>query len=476
MNLSSDGQIAIDLQNRLDEKDAVIAALRVEIECLKARVAELQRQLGLNSLNSARPPSTDGLKKPPRIRSLREPSKRPSGGQVGHLGKTLRQIDSPDSIQDHVAETCAHCHARLTAERVTGMQRRQVFDIPVPRLEVTEHRAQIYTCAACQGTTKADFPQEVTSPTQYGPRVRAAAVYLNAGQLIPEDRVAETMNDLFQVKLCPATIAAIGICKAAELQPLLDRIETRVVAAPVRHLDETGFRVGGRTQWLHVASTAQLTHYRVSPKRSNLPLITSGTVVHDHLKSYYTLPGVTHGLCNAHHLRELKALIEIEKEPWANRMDRLLRKTNRAVQRAKDKGATTLTVGTQQRIMRVYDVILARGLAFHEAQPPLLRRPGARGRPPRRVGHNLVLRFQGYKNDVLRFVTDFAVPFTNNQAEQDLRMMKVKQKISGSFRSSTSAEAFASLRSIFSTARKRCWNLLDTLSAPRQKLIAALSG
>jgi transposase len=475
MNLPPDDQIVMDLQNRLDEKDAVIVVLLAEIESLKARVAELERQLGLNSSNSGKPPSTDGLKKPPRIRSLREPSKRPSGGQRGHSGETLRPVDSPDIIQEHVAETCAHCHARLTAEMITGMERRQVFDIPVPRLEVTEHRAPIYTCAACRGTTRADFPEEVTSPTQYGPRVRAAAVYLNAGQLIPEDRVAETIHDLFQVDLCAATVAAISARKAVDLQPLLDRIETLIVAAPVRHLDETGFRVGGRTQWLHVASTVELTHYRVSPKRASLPSITSGIVVHDHLKSYYTMIGVTHSLCNAHHLRELKALIEIEKEPWANKMDHLLRRANRAVRRAQDNGATTLPVVTQQRIMRVYDAILARGLAFHEAQPPLVRQPGARGRPPRRVGHNLLLRFQGYKHDVLRFVTDFTVPFTNNQAEQDLRMMKVKQKISGSFRSSSGAETFASLRSVLSTARKRCWDLLDTLSAPLQKLIAALS-
>jgi transposase len=219
----------------------------------------------------------------------------------------------------------------------SGVEKRQVFDIPAPQLEVTEHQAQIYTCTRCQGTTKADFPEDVSSHVQYGSRIKAAAIYLNAQQLIPEDRVTEVMNDLFGAQgLCSASIVAWGTAKAEALAPFVDHIDTLLAAAPVRHLDETGFRIGGKTQWLHVLSTALLTSYRAAEKRGSIPTtLRGGIIVHDHFKPYYTMAGLRHGLCNAHHLRELKALIDIEKEPWASKMSRLLLKACRAVTRAK---------------------------------------------------------------------------------------------------------------------------------------------
>ncbi len=181
----------------------------------------------------------------------------------------------------------------------------------------------------------------------------------------------------------------------------------------MRHLDETGLRIGGRTRWLHTVSTAALTQYRVSEKRGAMPAtLRGGVIVHDHFKPYFTLPGVEHALCNAHHLRELKALIDIEKEPWARGMSRLLVRAARRVERAIAQGRTALAAGPARRILSVYDAIVRRGLAFHEAQPPLARRPGARGRTPKRVGHNLLERLRVYKTQVLRFVSDFAVPFS----------------------------------------------------------------
>jgi transposase len=323
--------------------------------------------------------------------------------------------------------------------------------------------------------TKAAFPEDVISAAQYGPRVRAVAVYLNCGQLIPEDRVAETIGDLFNVNLCPATIAVMGVKKASELKPVGDTIAAQVAAAPVKHLDETGFRIGSRTQWLHVASTLSLTSYRVSAKRNSLPAITTGIVTHDHWKPYFTMSGVKHALCNAHHLRELKALIEIEQEPWATRMYALLRKACRTVHRACERDTAALSLSTQRRLRRRYDKIIATGLAFHRRKPPLLK-TGGRGRRPRRAGYNLVLRLRDYKDDVLRFAEDFSVPFTNNQAERDLRMMKVKQKISGCFRSYAGAETFATLRGVISTARKQSWNILDTLVKSPAELLFRLSG
>lgn len=479
MELSPELQASIEgLRREIAGLKQEVSGLRQENAALKQEVADLRRQLGKDSNNSSKPPSSDGLGKKPRIAgSLRGRSDKKSGGQVGHKGDTLRRTDKPDIIRRHTATCCAHCRAKLTAAMTTGVEKRQVFDLPEPRLEVTEHQAQIYTCEQCHGTTRAAFPEDVTSPVQYGSRVKAAAIYLNAQQLIPEDRVAEVMGDLFGAGLlCPASIASWSAAKAEEVKPFVDHVAALADHAPVRHLDETGFRVGGKTQWLHTASTLAWTHYRVSEKRGAIPTtLTGGIIVHDHFKPYYTLPDVEHALCNAHHLRELKALIEIEKEPWAKKMFRLLLKANKAVRRATAQGASVLAERVKRRILGLYDAIVSRGLAFHQQQPPLVKRTGARGKPARRPGHNLLIRLRDFKDDVLRFAFNFAVPFTNNQAEQDIRMMKVKMKISGGFRTQAGAETFAALRSVISTARKQRWGILKTLSSPPKTLIAALS-
>lgn len=456
-----------------------LAEMRAENAALKQEVADLRRQLGKNSSNSSKPPSSDGLGKKPRVAgSLRGVSGKKSGGQPGHQGDTLRPVAKPDKIERHEGSRCEHCQASLTATMATGVEKRQVFDMPAPRLEVTEHQAQIYTCAGCRGVTKAAFPPEVTAHVQYGPCIKAAAVYLNAQQLVPEDRVGDIMKDLFGAgRLCPASIVVWGEKKAEQLAPVAAQIAALVTKAPVRNLDETGFRIGGKTRWLHTASTLALTHYRVSEKRGALwKTLQGGVIVHDHFKPYFTLNGVAHALCNAHHLRELKALIEIEKEPWATKMSRLLLTAARAVRSAVEQGKSALGEPVSRRIVAVYDAVVQRGLAFHEQQPVLARRPGARGRLAKRPGHNLLVRLRDFKTEVLRFLFDFAVPFTNNQAEQDIRMMKVKMKISGGFRTQSGAETFATLRSLLSTARKRGWNILRTLSATPASLILALSG
>jgi transposase len=359
---------------------------------------------------------------------------------------------------------------------VTGVERRQVFDLPEPRLEVTEHQASIYRCQHCHGTTKAAFPDTVTASVQYGSRLRATAVYLNVQQLIPEGRVCEAMADLFATaSLCPASVVA-WTGKAAEAQaPVVAHIAARVEQAKVRHLDETGFRIGAKTRWLHSASTAVYTYYRVGEKRGDVPrTMADGVIVHDHFKAYYALRGAQHALCNAHHLRELQALIEIEKEPWACVMHELLRAANKQVREAK-AGAVALVEADTQRIAAAYDAALAMGFALHEGQAPLVRTPGARGRPPRRTGHNLLLRLRERKADVLRFTADFDVPFTNNQAEQDIRMMKLRMKISGGFRTVAGAEIFAAMRSVISTARKHGVNILRALTMPADELVELLS-
>jgi len=300
----------------------LVAELRAQNAALVARVAELERRLGLNSSNSGKPPSSDGLHKPPaRVSGLREQSAKKPGGQPGHPGKTLRRTATPDATVDHFPPGCAGCGAALSEAMATGHSARQVFDLPEPQpLVVTEHRAHQCRCAACGAHTRAAFPAGVTAPVQYGTRIAAVVVYLLHYQMLPEKRLAELLADLFGVQLVTATIAAMSQTCAARFAGFATVVRDQVAAAAVKHLDETGFRIGGKTRWLHIASTMLLTFYRISPKRGSLPQNLAGIVVHDHWKPYYTLNGVRHALCNAHHLRELKALVEIEREDWARRL------------------------------------------------------------------------------------------------------------------------------------------------------------
>ena len=444
-----------------------------EMAAMQARLAELERRLGLDSSNSGKPPSSDGLKKPVRVSSLRQSSGKKPGGQKGHPGATLCRTGTPDAIIDHYPLACAGCGAPLTEAMATGHAARQVFDLPEPPpLIVTEHRTHDCRCATCGAQTRASFPDWVTAPVQYGKRIGAIVLYLLHYQLLPEKRLATLMVDLFGVRLATATIGRMSENCAERIQGFTNVVRDQVATAPVKHMDETGFRIGGKTQWLHVASTLLLTFYRVSARRGSLLTNVAGIVVHDHWHPYYTLKGVLHALCNAHHLRELKALIEIDKEDWARQMQRLLRRACHAVNlaRAQDLPLRPALIAL---IERRYDAIVAEGLAFHERQHALPKtRP--RGKPPRRVGHNLLLRLSSRKPDALRFLTNASVPFTNNLAERDGRMMKLRQKISGGFRSERGAADFAVIRSMLSTARKQGWDLLQTLAGDLEQLVANL--
>jgi len=453
------------------------AALRAENAALRAENAELRRRLDQDSSTSSKPPSSDGLKKKPRIfGSLRGPSDKASGGQPGHKGDTLRRVDEPDRVVEHAAWTCRHCRGPLTAAMRAGEETRQVFDLPERLVEVTEHRAAIYACAHCRGRTRADFPADVTAPAQYGPRFRAAAVYLNLQQLVPEDRVAQTMADLFgAARFCPMSLTHWVEAWARAFEPVRARIAALASSAPVRCLDETGFRVMGRNHWLHTVATETLTLYRVSKKRGDLPKdLVGGVIVHDGLKGYYALAGHRHALCNAHHLRELKAVIDFDDEAWAEPMRDLLLEAHRAVQEARKRGEPNLPDQVADAFKARYWEALRLGLSHHRKLPRLPRHPSNQGKTRRRPGHNLLIRLHRFKEDVLRFIDDFDVPFTNNLAEQALRMMKVKMKVSGTFRTLEAAENFAALRSIIASARKRGWNILETLTSQPKALVNAL--
>ena len=466
------------LEQQVVEGEAQLAAAQAEIAALRRRVQELERSAGLNSSNSGKPPSTDGLGKPPtapkRTQSLRGRSGKRSGGQPGHKGHTLRPKANPDHVADHWPSQCKDCGAELAASDQVGEPvRRQVFDLPAPApLEATEHRAHACLCGECGTQTRAAFPEGVNAPTQYGPRISAVAVYLQNQHFVPEQRLAEILLDLFGVKVSTGTVAAMTR-KAAErwadfAAQVRDLLRSTV---PVKHLDETGFRIAGRLQWLHVICTSLLTFYYVGPARGAVLGGLRGCLVHDHWQTYFKRPGVLHALCNAHHLRELKALAELDGEGWARRMQQLLQRACRAVRLARARG-DPLPASLLARILRRYDQLVAQALAYHRGLEPLPS--GRRGRKKRRKGHNLALRLRDRKLAVLRFLVDFRVPFTNNQAEQDMRMMKLRMKISGCFRTARGARDFALLRSVLSTARKRGWNRIETLMKTPDELLAAL--
>src|SRR5271165_7030030 len=428
----------------------LIDSLRRQIEALLAENAALRRRLDLDSTNSSKPPSSDGLKKKPRIlRSLRTRTGKRSGGQKGHRGDTLRQVAEPDAIVEHAAEVCEHCQARLLADSKVGEEKRQVFDLPEKPLIVTEHRAAIHDCRACGRRTRADFPEGVVSPAQYGERVKAAAA-------------------------CGASVAAWVRRKAEALAPVHHGIGACVAAAPVRCLDETGFRIAGATRWLHTASTLTHTFYRAGEPRSAVPEFEGGVVVHDHWRAYYSLENVDHAFCNAHLLRELQAVSELDGEPWAEALRATLLDANEAVQAAKAQGASALPAETIKAFEDRYWAAVREGLALHRSLPAFDPSTNPKKRKKQRPAHNLLIRFKTFNAATLRFLTDFTVPFTNNLAEQDLRMMKVKIKISGGFRTLQGAADFASLRSVISSARKHSLNILKALTLGPERLAVEL--
>ena len=475
------------IAERLAQLQAQNAALRAELEQLRAenqqlrqRLEELERRAGLNSSNSSKPPSSDGPRKPParrrKTRSLRSKSGKRSGGQPGHKGRTLRQTATPDHTEEHRPQHCGGCGASLAGTGTEGEPvRRQVFDLPPPPpLEATEHRAHACRCPACGELTRAAFPAGVGAPVQYGPRLAATAVYLQNAHFLPEKRLAEVLRDLFGVVVSTATLAGMTHKAAQHWEGFCERVRELIALAAVKHLDETGFRIAGKTQWLHVLGTEWLTFYRTDAKRGSLLQGLAGCVVHDHWGPYWKLRGVLHALCNAHHLRELQALVELAGEDWARRMQVLLKRANRAVRMAREKGIP-LPRSLRERMRGRYDRLLEEALAYHRSLEPLqVPKPGRRGRKKRRPGHNLARRLRDRKESVLRFLTDPEVPFTNNLAEQDLRMMKLRMKISGCFRSAQGARDFATLRSVLSTARKQGRNRIEALLHGPEAMLASL--
>ncbi len=438
---------------------AQVKFLTAQVATLTAKVSELEGRLAQNSRNSSKPPSTDGLSKP-KPKSERQSGLRPSGGQKGHGGHNLKCVAHPNHTETHCPPShCDACHRPLEGGAVVEV--RQVFDIPALHHEVTEHQVTEIRCT-CGKIYRGEFPDGVTAPVQYGPRIKAAVVHLTHHHMMPVSRTGDLMGDLFGLPVSDATVLAAGEEAAGRLVGTVSAIGKALQAAPVAHADETGMRVAGSLNWMHVLTTATLTWVGVHLNRGKkafdaFGILTEffGTLVHDGWKPYRDLP-CKHSLCNAHHLRELTYVFEEMGQAWAKRLHDLLIESCHEVVAA----GGPLSFQRINHIRARYAEILAEGDAANPRAPP----SGKRGRTKQSKAANLLDRLHIHADDVWRFMTDHGVPFSNNLAEQAVRMPKVKQKISGGFRTPNGATTFCTIRSYLATLHKQGDNLFHALT------------
>jgi len=397
-------------------------------------VAELERRLGRDSSNSSKPPSSDGFGKLPRAvrRGAERAGERRPGKQPGAPGAHLAQVAQADEVIWHTPKRCGGCGADLAEAPVVGVEARQVFDLPPLRLLASEHRAQRRRCG-CGTTTAAAFPDHVGAAACYGPRVRALVCYLLVYQHLPVDRAAQLLADVLGAPVATGTLAGVVAEGAAGLDGFVEVVGERLAAAPVAHFDETGARVAGRLHWVHSASTAGLSLFAVHAKRGKVAMDAAGVLpgfggvaVHDGWSPYWRYPDVRHALCGAHLLRELEAVSDEPGQGWAAGMAELLVDAKLAADRARAGGAECIDADVQARLHARYQRLLADGQAANPPPPAT----GRRGRARRSPAANLLGRLDAHRDEVLLFLDDGRVPFDNNQAERDLRMVKLQQKIS----------------------------------------------
>jgi transposase len=461
--------LVVELLARVERLEADNAQLRAQVERLRA-------EAGRNSGNSSKPPSRDpAVERQRQAEERRAKKQRAAGGkgrragkQPGSPGTSLSMSDTPDEIVDHVPEVCAGCGAGLSGAVVSGVARRQVVDLPaMVKPAVTEHRAQSRVCGCCGQATTAAFPDDVRAPVSYGPRLRAIVVYLLARQHIPVERCAEAMRDLYGVHISTGTIDAIYTDAARRLRGFIAALVALLRTLKVVHADETTDRIGTATCWMHVVSTSLYTLIHASVTRGTDAITQAGVligyrgvIIHDRLALYWKLKRARHGLCGAHLLRDLAAVAQVATQTgWATDLAGLLVEINTACDSARARGQRCLAPSRQHAFTARYDTLVAAGRVANPDPAPRRRRD-----PLQRQSHNLAVAFHTHKRAILAYMRDLDVAFTNNQAERDLRPVKLHRKISSCFRSQAGAERFAHVRSYLSTTRKHDIPAIDALT------------
>jgi transposase len=441
-----------------------IARLADKIEKLEARNRQLESQIGKDSHNSHKPPSSDGLKRV--VKSNRTKSNKPSGGQNGHQGTTLTMVETPDHVVTHAVGECTTCGLHLHRVTPSAIRRRQVFDIPPMRVEVTEHRAEEKGCPRCGSKNAAQFPDGVTKTAQYGTQLKTITLLLSHYQLVPGKRLREALQELFGCAVSEGTIYNWSRELHVSLKETEELIKEQIRASKVIHADETGIYRDVKLHWLHVASTEKLTYYAMHSKRGREAIDAigilsgyQGTVIHDCWSPYFHY-SFKHGICNAHILRELIFAHEEDNQAFAQELKTLLLRVLKVVNRARDGLRSSISLATIRAYEQEYDRCI--NIGFRDNQR-CEGTPNKRGRPKQTKTYNLLERLRLHREAVLAFMYDFEIPFTNNLGERDLRMFKVKQKISGTFRSLEGATIFCRIRGYISTVRKNGVRLVDAV-------------